>query len=414
MSLVRLLIQTVALAIQQIWANKVRALLTTLGIVIGVMAVIVLAAAGQGFKTFVLDEFSTLGSNKVWIFPRMPPEQRDRFSFRQIRMTIEQIDSLLPVCPALENITPVMQINATVQVGDRVQPFVNIQGVRPSWHQIEERSVIRGRALMQVDDDERRQVCLVNDKAIQELGLDADPSGTTILAGGRRFLIVGVVETKQVSPMLGGNEAQTEIFIPFSTGVSIRPEPRMYAIARTKSPELFDDAKAEVRAQLRRMRNLRPEDPDTFAVQAIEAAIEQIKKIAAGITIFIAGVVSISLLVGGIGIMNIMLVSVSERTREIGLRKAIGARPAVVLLQFLVEAITLCLIGCGLGLAIGLFIVLVMRNVGGEDFPLRKAAAPMWSILLSLGFSAGTGVIFGMFPAIKASRLDPIVALRHE
>ncbi len=414
MSLVRLLIQTVALAIQQIWANKVRALLTTLGIIIGVVAVIVLAAAGQGFKSFVLDQFSTFGTNKVWIFPRMPAEQRDRFSFRQIRLNIDQVDTLLATCPSLANITPIMQINATVQAGDRVRQFVNIQGVRPSWHQIEERSVIRGRALMQVDDDERRQVCVVNDKAIQELALDADPSGTTILVGERRFLIVGVVETKQVSPMLGGNEAQTEIFIPFSTGVSIRPEPRMYAVAKTKSPELFEDAKAEVRAQLRRLRNLRPEDPDTFGVEAIEAAISQFKKVAAGITIFIAGVVSISLLVGGIGIMNIMLVSVSERTREIGLRKAMGARPSVVLLQFLVEAVTLCLIGCAVGLGIGMTLVYIISNVGGEDFPLRKAAAPMWSILLSVGFSASTGVIFGMFPAIKASRLDPIVALRHE
>jgi putative ABC transport system permease protein len=413
MILVRLLIQTVVLAIQQIWANKIRAMLTTLGIIIGVSAVIVLAAAGQGFKTFVLDQFSTFGASKVWIFPRMPPEQRDRFSFRQIRLSIAQVDSLAAVCPSLEQITPVMQLNATVQAGDRVQQFVSISGVRPSWHQIEERSVIRGRALSRVDEDERRQVCLVNDKAIQELGLQADPTGTTILAAERRFLIVGVVETKQVSPMFGGDEAKTEIFIPFNTGVAIRPDPRLYAVAKTKTPEMFEDAKAEVRAQLRRIRNLRPQDPDTFGVEAIEAAISQFKKVATGITVFIAGVVSISLLVGGIGIMNIMLVSVSERTREIGLRKALGARPEVVLLQFLVEAITLCLIGCAVGLLVGGGVVLMMRSFGAES-PVAKAQAPMWSIILSVVFSASTGVIFGMFPAIKASRLDPIVALRHE
>jgi putative ABC transport system permease protein len=414
MSLIRLLIQTVVLALQQIWANKIRAMLTTLGIIIGVSAVIVLAAAGQGFKDFVLAQFSTFGTNKVWIFPRMPPDQRDRYSFRQIRFNLEQIDSILPNSPSLAALTPVMQINASVQAGERTRPFVNVQGVRPSWHQIEERSVIRGRALMQVDEEERRQVCIVNDKAIEELDLDGDPSGTTILVGNRRFLIVGVVETKQVSPMFGGNESQTEIFIPFATGVSMRPEPRMYAVGKTKSPELFEDVKAEVRAHLRRMRNLGPEDSDTFGIQAIEQAIDQFKKVANGITVFIAGVVSISLLVGGIGIMNIMLVSVSERTREIGLRKAVGARPEVVLLQFLVEAVTLCLIGCLVGLAIGFMIVFVMRNVGGEDFPLAKASTPLWSIILSVAFSASTGVIFGMFPAIKASRLDPIVALRHE
>ena len=413
MIVVRLLIQTVVLALQQIWANKVRAMLTTLGIIIGVVAVVVLAAAGQGFKTFVLDQFSTFGASKVWVFPRMPPNQRDRFSYRQLKLTTQQIDSILTSCPSISAITPVMQLNATVQAGDRVQQFVSIQGVRPSWHQIEERDVIRGRALMQVDEDERRQVCLVNDKAIQELGLDSDPSGTTILASGRRFLIIGVVETKQISPMFGGDEAQTEVFIPFGTGVAIRPEPRMFAIAKTKAPELFEDAKAEIRAQLRRARHLKPEDPDTFGVEAIEQVISQFKKVATGITIFIAGVVSISLLVGGIGIMNIMLVSVSERTREIGLRKALGARPEVVLLQFLVEAITLCLVGCAVGLVIGLLIVMAMQ-MAPEDSPVHKSEAPMWSIILSVAFSASTGVIFGMFPAIKAARLDPIDALRHE
>ncbi|MFN9993960.1 MAG: ABC transporter permease [Phycisphaerales bacterium] len=413
MIIVRWLIQTVFLALKQIWANKFLAMLTTLGIIIGVAAVIVLAAAGNGFKAYVLDQFSTFGTNKVWIFPRMPPEKRDAFSFRQIRLTKEQIDSLLPLSPSLEAITPVMQLNPTIQAGDRTVPAAVVQGVRPSWHQIEEREVIQGRALNSIDEEEARQVCLVNDKAIQELALPAEPSGTTILVDGRRFMIIGVVETKSVAPMFGGDEGQTEIFIPFRTGESMRPEPRLYAIAKTKAPELFEDAQAEIRSQLRRVRGLKPEDPDTFGVQAIEQAIEQFKKVANGMTFFIAGVVSISLLVGGIGIMIIMLMSVTERTREIGLRKAVGAKPVVILMQFLVEAVTLCMIGCVIGLAIGMLGVLVMQRMG-EDSPVSKAAAPMWSIILSVSFSAGTGVIFGMFPAIKASRLDPIVALRHE
>ena len=412
MIVIRLLIQTVVLALKQIWANKVRSMLTTLGIIIGVVAVVVLAAAGQGFKTFILDEFATLGANKVWIFPRMPDDQRDRFSFRQIRLTIEQIDALMPASPSLAAITPVMQINETVQAGERVQQFVSISGVRPSWHDIEDRSVVQGRALMQVDEDQRRQVCLVNDKAIEELSLPADPSGTTILVDGRRFLIVGVVETKAVSPMFGGDEAQTEIFIPFRTGEIIRPDPRIYVIAQTTSPELFDDAKAEITFYMRRARNLGPDDPDTFRVDAIEEAIKQFNTIAAGITAAAAGIVGISLLVGGIGIMNIMLVSVSERTREIGLRKAVGARPEVVLLQFLVEAVTLCLVGGAVGLLVGQGMILVLRAI--PDSPMKGAEIPPWAVALAIAFSAGTGIVFGMFPAIKAARLDPIVALRHE
>ncbi len=413
MILIRWLVQTVVLAIKQIWANKFLAMLTTLGIIIGVAAVIVLAAAGNGFKTFVLEQFSTFGTNKVWIFPRMPPDRRDAYSFRRIRLTTRQIDSLMAVSPSLAAITPVMQLNPAIQAGDRVLAVGVVQGVRPSWHEIEERSVIQGRALMNIDEEEARQVCLVNDKAIEELSLPAEPSGTTILVDGRRFLIVGVVETKQVSPMFGGDEAQTEIFIPFRTGESMRPEPRLYAIAKTKAPELFEDAQAEIRAQLRRMRQLKPEEPDTFGIEAIEKAIEQFKKVANGITFFIAGVVSISLLVGGIGIMIIMLMSVSERTREIGLRKAVGAQPMVILMQFLVEAVVLCMIGCAIGLAIGMLGVFAMQQAG-EESPVSKASAPMWAIILSVSFSAGTGIVFGMFPAIKAARLDPIVALRHE
>ncbi|MBL8877360.1 MAG: FtsX-like permease family protein, partial [Phycisphaerae bacterium] len=163
---------------------------------------------------------------------------------------------------------------------------------------------------------------------------------------------------------------------------------------------------------MRRIRHIEPGDPNTFGVEAIDSAIEQFKKLATFLQVFAAGIVAISLIVGGIGIMNIMLVSVSERTREIGLRKAVGAKPSVILTQFLVEAITLCLIGGAIGLAIGQGLVFVLRSV--PALSLDGAVIPGWAIGLSVGFCAATGLLFGMFPAIKASRLDPIEALRHE
>ncbi|MBM4107922.1 MAG: FtsX-like permease family protein [Phycisphaerae bacterium] len=412
MMFIRVLIQTVVLALAQIWANKVRAMLTTLGIIIAVAAVIIIVGAMTGLKTFVLDQFATFGANKVWVFPRMPPNMRDRYSFRQLRLTTAQIDGIAQFSPSLERITPVMMLNTTVQFGDRVRPGVPVQGVRPSWHEIEQRFALKGRPLAPLDEEERRQVCLVNDKAIDELGLDADPTGDFLLLDGRRFLIVGVVETKAVSPMFGGNEAQSELIIPFRTGEMMRPEPRMFAIATTRSPELFADAKVEIGTYLRRVRHLKPDEPDTFGVEAIEQVIEQFKKVAGAITVGAGAVVGISLLVGGIGIMNIMLVSVSERTREIGLRKAVGARPGVILIQFLVEAVVLCLVGAGVGLLLGNGAVLAMRMA--KDSPLEAAQTPMWAIVVSAAFAAATGVIFGMFPAIKAARLNPIDALRHE
>ncbi|MCE7973372.1 MAG: hypothetical protein DYG92_03460 [Leptolyngbya sp. PLA1] len=412
MILIRLLFQTVLLALGQIWANRFRAVLTSLGIIIAVWSVIGVVGAMQGFKGFLLDQFATFGANKVWVFPRMPPGQRDRYSWRQVRMTVDQIDSLLPNSPSLDLVSPILQLNCDVQAGDRFIRMATVQGVRPSWHDIEQRYVTVGRPLSNTDEEQRRQVCLVNDKGVRELALADDPTGSYLLVQGRRFLIVGVVETKQVSPMFGGDEAQTEIFIPFSTGSGMREFPRMYAVATTKAPELFEDARAEITAQMRRVRKLGPEDPDTFGVEAIEQAIAQVKSVLGGATVMLAGLVSVALVVGGIGIMNIMLVSVSERTREIGLRKAVGARPEVILLQFLVEAITLSMVGCVIGLALGLASVAAMKAI--PDSFLAKANAPTWAIMLAVLFSAGTGVVFGMFPAIKAASLNPIEALRHD
>ncbi len=178
------------------------------------------------------------------------------------------------------------------------------------------------------------------------------------------------------------------------------------------SPETAADGEDEVRFVLRRMRGLSPGDPQTFQVAAIDKFIAQFKTLAAGITAIAGGIVGISLLVGGIGIMNIMLVSVSERTREIGLRKAVGATPMAILLQFLLEAVTLCLVGGFIGIAFGRLAAFGLTMIPGAQ--LEQSDIPFWAVALSFVFSAMTGIVFGMFPAIKASRLDPIEALRHE
>jgi putative ABC transport system permease protein len=413
MFIIRVLMQTVALALGQIRANFARALLTSLGIIIGVGSVTAVIAGLTGMKGYVLSEFETFGAKKVFLDGRVPRELRNKIGWDEVALTLSEITDIRENCPSIALITPVMWNSFEVRNGEFVATGAPVQGIWPDWHTIEARTVTFGRPFNSIDETESRYVCLVNDKAIEELNLDRDPTGDFVLLNGRRFLIVGVVETKELGAMFGGGDSQVEVFIPFSTSKRMAPLRTIsYAIAELTSPEAADDARAEVAFVLRNLRKLPPDWPDTFQVEVLQQFIDQFNGLAAGITAIAGGVVSISLLVGGVGIMNIMLVSVSERTREIGLRKAVGAKSAIILLQFLVEAIVLCVAGGIIGLALGQALTLALQNLPGAQ--LGAAHIPGWAVSLAFLFSAAVGVIFGMFPAIKAARLDPIEALRHE
>jgi putative ABC transport system permease protein len=414
MILLRLLLQTVVLAIGQLWVNRVRALLTTAGIVIGVASTIAIVGAVDGLSKFVIKEFESLGATRFVIFGRTPREAPGRFSPQQVQLKVREVEGILRAAPAVARLTPVKGFPVQVQFGERVERNVRVSGMRNDWHLIEAREVIAGRPFSPIDEEERRSVCMVNDHAIQELNLPSDPSGQSILLAGRRFLIVGVVETKSLPSAFGGGDPLSEVFIPFATAEAWKPEPvfGIFAQGTTTKADGFADAEAEITRFLRTSRGLQPADPDTFAIRGVEQFVSQLNRLTFGLTVAAAGIVSISLLVGGVGIMNIMLASVSERTREIGLRKAVGARPGVILMQFLVEAVVLCLVGAAIGLLLGWGAVQGLRAI--PNSPLAQAVVPTWAIILATGSSALTGLVFGMFPAIKASRLDPIEALRHE
>ena len=413
MIIIRLLMQTVVLALGQIWANKVRSLLTTLGIVIGVAAVVATVAAIEGLRGFVLTEFETFGTNKVFIDGDLPQSWRGRIGWREVQLKIEEVDGILEHSPSLTNISPQWRASARVDYENVVIESAPAVGIRPQWHDVENRQVSMGRPFNRVDEEQRRYVVLINEQAIEELNLPTNPVGSFILLGGRRFQIVGVVETLDLSGMFGGGESRAEFFVPFSTAVILNPNGWInYATATMQSPELADETRAEIDFVLRTMRKLEPNDEATYDIEIAQEYVEQFKSLSAGLIAGATGIVGISLLVGGIGIMNIMLVSVSERTREIGLRKAVGARPLVVLIQFLTEAVVLCLMGGAVGILIGQAIILLLKQI--PDAPLEQANMPVWAIALAVGFCAFTGVVFGVFPAIKAARLDPIVALRHD
>ncbi|MBX3315565.1 MAG: ABC transporter permease [Phycisphaeraceae bacterium] len=408
----RVLFQTVFLALGQIWANKMRAILTTLGIIIGVAAVIAVVGAMSGLRGFVLKEFETFGAKKMYIWGWVPRELRTTMSWSDVRISLDEVEMLQNHAYAIDLITPTANARYDITAGRVTQRGALVTGIWPEWHEIENRSVTRGRPFFRIDMDERRQVCLVNDKAIEELELPRDPVGRFIDIKGRRFLIIGIVETKETSPMFGGGDSQSEVYIPFETSYQMNPYNWIDCIAQLRDPKLAEEGREEVRFVLRKARGLGPEEQDTFRIEVLQSIIDQFNKMAAGITAIAGGVVSIALLVGGIGIMNIMLVSVSERTREIGLRKAVGARPAIILNQFLVEAVVLCLVGGLVGVLLGQAATLGLRLSNPEA--MERATVPPWAIIVAVAFSGATGVIFGMFPAIKAARLDPIEALRHE
>ena len=411
--LLGLLVQNVLLALGQIWANKTRSVLTTIGIVIGVASVTAVIAALAGLRFNVLGEFEALGTNKIFIVPRHPDEGRHkRASWQVIRFTPDLFDELLEHCPSVENLTRLSAYGARVRHADRVIEALNVQAIEPTWHEVERRSVLVGRPFSLVDKAQARQVCLVNPGVRDKLRLDRDCTGQTVLINDRAFRVVGVVEPRVESSMFGSETESLEVFVPFRTAHKLYELPWIYAIATGRSPEVSEEARAEIRFFMRQQRRLHPEDPDNFRIEAVEHYLQQFDRIAIVITTVAAGIVGVSLLVGGVGIMNIMLVSVSERTREIGLRKAVGATPAAIMLQFLVEAVILCLIGGLLGVLGGQLLTLVLSNI--PNAKLDKAHIPLWAIQLSFGFSALVGIVFGMFPAIKAAALDPIEALRHE
>ncbi|MCP4833353.1 MAG: FtsX-like permease family protein [Phycisphaera sp.] len=405
--------QAVRLAISQIRANLGRSLLTALGIIVGVASVTAVIAALGGLKDRVLGEFETFGANKLLIFPDRPDDgPRNLYPWKDVRLKVEEVDAIAKHCPSVRVVTPITSLGTSAQYGERILEGISITGIRPAWHETENRSVLRGRPFNSIDEQDARQVCLVNEDAIRELRLPLDPIDEHIIIGSRRYLIVGLVETIQ-STMFGMNTSSAEIFIPFAMAARLQNDDFFFRVtAMIESPELSAEAESEVRFVLRKMRGLEGDDPDTFEVAAIDQFIDQFKALAAGITAIAGGIVGVSLLVGGIGIMNIMLVSVSERTREIGLRKAVGATPAAVLLQFLLEAVVLCLVGGAVGVLIGELLAFGLTLI--PDAGLEEARVPLWAIVMSFSFSAAVGLVFGMFPAIKAARLDPIEALRHE
>jgi putative ABC transport system permease protein len=410
----RLFYQSVYLSLSQIWANKTRSILTTLGIVIGVASVTAVIAALSGLKAKILTQVETLGSNTIFIQPKRPDSgPLQHAPSWTVRFLPEQFNGLLEHCPSVKRFGRQTWVGQyTVSHRERSVENVMVRGIEPDSQKIESRPVTIGRPLSVIDEMQVRQVCLIDPKLRNDLRLDRDCIGQPILIGYNTFYIIGVVEPRPESLFGGGNQETSEIFIPFKTSFKLRQYLYIGVLAESKSAEVSDDARAEISFFLRRTRNIKPGEPDTFEVQSLKNILDIFNKIAIIVTMVAGGIVGISLLVGGVGIMNIMLVSVSERTREIGLRKAVGAKKTAILTQFLIESVVLCFVGGLVGVGFGQLLTMGIASIPKVEMDM--AYIPWWAIAISFGFAGSVGIFFGMFPAIKAARLDPIEALRHE
>lgn len=403
-----LILPNIASAFEQLRSNRLRSVLTVLGIVIAVASTITVVSVVQGFTRYVADFLQGLGTNAMWVWPERPPGEEGK-RLGRIELDIDDIEALAHQCAALRAVSPLMRRDGVKVAIGRDEITTVLEGVSSDYHAIRNMPVARGRPFGILDVERAHQVCVLGREVVKKLRADDGIVGETLLIAGRRFRVVGILEEK--GSFLGSSQDDI-VLVPYSMALKMYPaNRRMLAMAaQATSEDVVPEARAQIVNLLRRRHRLDAYQPNDFQVRTQDEILEAFNNMSLVATAVLAGIVGISLLVGGIGIMNVMLVSVTERTREIGLRKAVGARRRDILLQFLAEAVALSLLGGGLGVALGYgFTALASLHPQMVDI-----AVPLWAVLLGFGISAGTGVLFGLLPAAKAAVLNPIDALRHE
>lgn len=397
------------IALKAIFANKMRSVLTTIGIIIGVGAVVGVVAIVQGLSFMISEELQGVGATYIIVFPQHDPNNPD-FSGKDIRITLEDAKEIQKNCSAVEYLTPIIWRAGYIHSNGRKWSGFYI-GVNENYQFISNHYVENGRFITKKDIEGRKKVAVIGRTLVKELKLGNNPIGKEILAEGNPLTVIGVMEKKG---QMFGQDQDSVLILPFTTSQMIFGEissRQMRLDIKAKSPEKAELAKEQIRETLRKTHKIAEGKPDDFRIMLQEEILSSVSKILGSITLVVAAVVGISLLVGGVGIMNIMLVSVTERTKEIGLRKAVGARKRDILLQFLIEAITLSLVGGVIGVGLGF----LLGKGGAKLIPnFPEAHIPIWAIGLALSFAIVVGIFFGIYPAYKASSLHPIEALRYE
>ena len=395
-------------ALIQIWSNKIRSLLTVLGIIIAVMSIITVVSFVQGFGDYFTNFLRGLGTNLMVVYPQWIRGPRGEY-IRPAEMNMGDIYAVDRTSDATRRTAPRIHIRSTVEYGRRQISGITVIGTNELFQPIRNFYVDEGRFFSAIDVENATPVCVLGREILRKLECDESVLGDYVLIDSQRFKVVGLLETK--GSFMGDNKDEIAA-IPWTTALKMYPERKNYMsfYVEAMSEPLVDESEAQMVRILHQRHGLQPGEANDFGIFKQDQILQEFGKVKLIATSVLAGIVSISLLVGGIGIMNVMLVSVTERTREIGLRKSVGARRRDILLQFLTEAVVLSTVGGAIGIGLG-YAICFMATLHPK---MVEVTVPIWSVALALGFSAGVGIFFGIIPAFKAAILHPIDALRHE
>jgi len=412
--------ETLRMALDSVRSHKFRSFLTVLGIVIGVMTAITIASILTGLRQNIVSIIEEYGTNNIYAFHLStgPRTSEDRTERLRKPLTVSDADAITQA-PAVEEVGHVAPnigysggpFDDNISYNGHNYRWGNTQGVSPNYAGITNIVIREGRFITENDDQQRANVMVIGVNAADALfpGQQQQIAGTQVRMGGINFEIVGVLE-KRKAGFFGENEEDNAVFIPFRTAQKVAPAKGYLLLVIKARPGQTTEALQQSEDILRRRRNVKFGDPNNFDIKTADKFIEQFDSITAMVGLIAIAISSLGLLVGGIGVMNIMLVSVTERTKEIGVRKALGARRKDIVRQFLFEAMTLTFLGGILGvvLAVGISRIIMLL------VPALPASIPTWAVVSGLTVSVGVGLLFGVWPARKASRLDPIECLRYE